>query len=85
MKKDITCRELIEFLDDYAADRLERDERATFDRHLGVCRHCREFLRTYRQTIELSRSAWSDQSDEIPTAVPEEVVRAVLAARRASS
>ena len=44
----ITCRELTELITDYLEDRLGLWERV----HLGLCRHCRAYLRQMRGTIE---------------------------------
>jgi anti-sigma factor RsiW len=81
MTTSITCRELIEFLDDYVADRLTPDTKATFDRHLGICPACRDFLKSYRDTMTLARGAMASPSDDAAPAVPEDVVQAILATR----
>lgn len=78
----ITCRELAEFLADYLADELAPEQRAEFERHLGVCPPCVAYLNTYRQTIELSRCAHGCDDPGPPAAIPDELVRAILAARR---
>jgi len=76
----MTCREFIDFLDDYVDERLGALTRATFESHLAACRHCRDYLRTYRDTIRLARSACAETGDGIPPSVPGEIVRAVMAA-----
>jgi len=75
----MTCRELIDFLGDYYADELPADQRAEFERHLAVCKHCRWYLESYRTTIALGRSA----SQAVATEMPEELVQAILSARAA--
>jgi anti-sigma factor RsiW len=85
MSKAITCRELIDFLNDYIEARLEDPMRESFERHLGACSHCREYLATYRQTIALARGAWNEAEADVARDVPEDIVRAVLEARQASS
>ena len=75
----LTCQELIEFLAAYVDEELSADERARFDRHLAVCPHCVDYLHGYRESIRLGKAACADVDD-----VPEELVDAILAARRRS-
>ena len=75
----ITCHELLDFLYHYLENELPEERRVEFDRHLAVCDACREYIRRYRETIRLGRSAYSDQSG---TDLPEELVRAILQARQ---
>jgi anti-sigma factor RsiW len=78
----ITCRELIDFIMDYLNDALPAHQRDAFDRHLAVCPSCVAYLRTYEQTVGLSKSAHAAAPDEpVPASVPEELVQAILAAR----
>ena len=73
----LTCRELTEFLDDYIDGALAADRRAVFDGHLAVCPDCRNYLASYRATVRLVKAA-----REAPMqGVPEELIRAVVAAR----
>lgn len=73
----LKCRELIEFLDRYVAGELPAKQTREFKWHLRLCRSCRAYLRTYRQTLRLERGALADLSVEMP----EELVAAILAAR----
>lgn len=50
----ITCRELIEHLDDYIAAALPDQAREDVDRHLGACTSCVAYTDSYRRTIELA-------------------------------
>ena len=75
----ITCRELLDFLYLYLENELPEDRHAEFDRHLAVCDACREYIRRYQDTIRLGRSAYADSGT---ADVPEELVRAILDARR---
>ena len=74
----MTCREFTEFLDRYLADELSTAERDQFDRHLGVCRDCRNYLESYEQTLQLERDALRSE-DSLPADVPDGLVSAVLA------
>jgi predicted anti-sigma-YlaC factor YlaD len=78
----MTCREFVEFLIDYQSGDLPSSERGLFDRHLGACSSCRAYLDSYLKTIEMGRLAWKSDSDPLPPEVPEELVRAILEARR---
>lgn len=73
----LTCRDLIDFLDDYTAGTQPAEVRAEFDRHLAVCRHCREYLQSYRDTIALTL-ACRDENDPVPAEVPAALVEAVM-------
>jgi anti-sigma factor RsiW len=79
----MTCRELIEFLDDHLEGRLNPAARFAFDEHLANCRDCLEYLASYRETIRLGRAAFSTPEERV-AAMPESLVRAVLAARSRS-
>ena len=78
----ITCRELLDFLYLYLEDELPEDRRFEFDRHLAVCEACRAYLKQYRETIRLGRAAYEGPTARAAEDCPEELVRAVLEARR---
>lgn len=75
------CRELAEFLMDYVSNELPPDSRAHFEFHLSKCRNCHQYLVQYEVTIKAGKMACGEMSDELP-AIPDELVRAVLAARQ---
>jgi anti-sigma factor RsiW len=77
----MTCRELVEFLDDYIAGDLPTAQKQIFEEHLAECEDCENYLGSYKTTISLSKAAGKD--DAVPADVPDKLVRAVLAARRA--
>ncbi len=78
----MTCRELIEFLDRYVEGALGAEEQREFDRHLALCPPCIAYLETYRESIRLAREAEREPAASAPEAMPDELVAAVLAARR---
>ncbi|GIW42733.1 MAG: hypothetical protein KatS3mg077_0015 [Candidatus Binatia bacterium] len=47
----LTCRELTELVTDYLEGRMPLVQRLKFHMHLGMCRHCRAYLRQMRLTI----------------------------------
>lgn len=69
----ITCKELIDFLDDYVADDLPPARRHEFERHLKVCPSCVAYVTSYRDTIQMARHAYPDPAD-----IPPELLTTLL-------
>ena len=84
MRDRLTCREFIGFLDDYLSGTQAALVRADFESHLSACSYCVDYLKTYEDAIKLGRCVHCDDEhpDQLPPDVPEELVQAVLAARR---
>ena len=78
--RELTCRELTDFLAGYFAGELGPSERALFEGHLAECPDCVAYLRSYAETMRLAKDAYDD--DRIAADVPDELVRAVLEARK---
>jgi anti-sigma factor RsiW len=78
----ITCRELIGFLHLYLAGELEPDRRAEFDRHLAVCPSCVAYIESYQRATALGRRVFENPDAAVDDSVPEELVSAILEARR---
>ena len=76
----LTCREFVEFLMAYLADELPAEQRAVFEAHLGECPDCVNYLHTYQQTVRIEKIACGCQ-DPAPADAPEELIRAIMAAR----
>ncbi len=76
------CRELADFLMDYVSGELPEENRAHFELHLSRCRNCHEYLAQYESTVKAGRIACGEMSDELPDNIPEDLVKAVLAARK---
>jgi anti-sigma factor RsiW len=75
----MTCREILDFLMDYLDGSLSPAQRAVFEEHLAVCPACVAYLHSYQKTVKLGKSlATADQNDD----VPEDLVQAILAARK---
>ncbi len=77
----MTCRELADFLLDYLSGDLPEGEKVAFDRHLTLCDNCVEYLQQYKTTVDAGRGAFAASDDEVPPEVPEQLVKAILAAR----
>src|SRR5262249_425074 len=80
--RQMTCRDLVDFLMDYLSGELPPLQRATFDKHLRDCPRCIAYLKNYQETVKLGRDALRHRNEEVPDEVPEELVQAILAARR---
>jgi anti-sigma factor RsiW len=81
----MNCREFTEFLHEYLFDNLPAAERAEFEKHLEECPWCVAYLDSYKQTIQLEKAAFTPPEDApVPGDVPEELVQAILSARRSS-
>ena len=78
----MTCRELTDFLDDYLDGSLAAQARATFDTHIGECPACAAYLASYAATIRIAKAATVESHGAVPAGVPEELVQAILAARK---
>ena len=72
----LTCRELIDFLDQFIADELEQATANRFREHLMICPDCRAYLDSYRKTIALARLATTPEA-QAPDEVPASLLNAV--------
>ncbi len=77
----MTCRELNDFLAEYLEGALAGSQQAAFESHLGLCPDCVRYLDDYREVIRLGGLCGTEEAP--PADVPEELIRAVLAARAA--
>lgn len=77
----ITCREFIEFLMQYLDRALPDSRLQQFERHLDICESCQAYLKGYETTVKLGKQAFHNLDDEVPAEVPQDLIRAILAAR----
>lgn len=54
---ETTCRDFAELCGDFDELSAEHEQRQRLERHLSICSACREYLRSYRRTIELARGS----------------------------
>jgi len=71
----VTCRDLAELITDHLEGRLSFGERVRFQLHLGICHHCRTYLKQMRGMIR----KLGEQGAPLPP--PSADVQAELAAR----
>jgi anti-sigma factor RsiW len=78
---ELSCRDVVDFLMAYDDGELGPAERAAFDAHVAICPDCVAYLASYRASVRLGRRAFADERRAAAEEVPEELVRAILAAR----
>jgi len=49
----LVCRDVTELVTDFVEGRMSFWDRARFQLHIGMCRHCREYVRQMRKTSQL--------------------------------
>lgn len=82
LAREMTCKDFVEFLNDYVDDELSAERRAMFERHLSICPDCTAYLQSYRATM--TRSVWSmgRSVDRVGDELPPELLQAILEARQ---
>jgi hypothetical protein len=80
----VTCREFADFMMDYLSNELSSESRAQFEHHLSLCANCGKYLTSYKETLKLGKHAFEDEDAALPRDVPNELVNAILAARRSA-
>jgi predicted anti-sigma-YlaC factor YlaD len=83
MSAALTCRDFIDFIGDYYEQQLDSARLGEFEKHLRLCPSCESYLQSYQQTVLWGKESCQD-SDALPEDVPEELIQAILAARRAA-
>lgn len=78
----ISCREFADFIRGYLDGELSLPEGIAFRAHLALCSACRAYLKTYEETVRLGKKAFDENGEQIPPEVPEDLVKAVMDARK---
>jgi len=79
----IGCEEFEGFILDYLEGDLPAAKRRVFDRHLAMCRECRDYLAAYKASLDLAKDAMQNAEQRIDLSdVPEDLIAAVLAANK---
>jgi anti-sigma factor RsiW len=77
----MTCKQLVESLDQYLAGVLALGVREELESHLGTCANCLRYVSSYRSTVRLAALAAKHPDDAPPCEVPEALVQAILSER----
>jgi len=77
----LTCREMLDFVMAYLDGELPAEQRREFDRHLGVCPSCVNYLKSYEATVRMGKVSMGNPDAPASGTVPEWMVRAVREAR----
>ncbi|MDA1357533.1 MAG: zf-HC2 domain-containing protein [Proteobacteria bacterium] len=79
----ITCSEFESFILAYLEGDLAPRQKSVFEFHLKICRECRDYLTAYRASLELAKDTLGVDRNYLEDHVPEDLIKAILAARRA--
>lgn len=79
----LTCLEFEQYIDKYITGKLDKSESRLFDRHVKVCRDCRNYINTYERTITQGKAVFEEKNldEAVPDAVPSGLVDAVNAVK----
>ena len=70
---ELSCREVVELINDYLEEALPLGERARFERHLDDCPHCVVYLEQMRGTLLITRRL---SEEDIDARTRDELMRA---------
>ena len=79
----ITCEEFEDFILAYLEEDLPAKQKFIFELHIKVCRECRDYLKAYRASMDLTKQALEDEYRLLPEQVPDDLIKAVLDASNA--
>ncbi|MFN3241934.1 MAG: anti-sigma factor family protein [Planctomycetota bacterium] len=79
----VRCEECVEFLLDYVDGRLPAEQRFQFESHVAFCPACEDYVENYKQAAELCRDGGERLRSEQERPLPQELVDAILKARKA--
>jgi anti-sigma factor RsiW len=74
----LTCRELVELVNDYLDDALAPEVRREFERHLVTCEGCTGYLEQMRLTTRLAGRL---HEDDVPAAMLDALIVSFREAR----
>ena len=81
----ISCAEFDDFISAYLEQRLPEEQLKIFERHLKLCAACQAYLSDYKKTIVLEKRLLGGPVSAALDDVPEDLITAILAARKARS
>jgi predicted anti-sigma-YlaC factor YlaD len=77
----VTCKEITDFLLDYLNGELAEANRVIFEEHLAECPDCVAYVQSYEMTVKLAQA----ERETGPSQLPQDLIRAILAARKGMS
>ena len=77
----MTCREFADLIIGHVSGELSPESHAAFEQHLSLCSNCRQYLVGYQEAVRLGKLAFEDDDAHVPSPVPEEFVKLILAGR----
>ena len=77
----MTCKEITDFLLDYLNGELAEANRVIFEEHLAECPDCVAYVQSYEMTVKLAQA----ERETGPSQLPQDLIRAILAARKGMS
>ena len=80
----MTCEEVNEFLVHYLNGTLPWRQRLSFNVHLLVRQHCRQYMASYAATVRTTKSQGLPAGPRADR-IPDELVRAIISVRRPRS
>ena len=75
LRRELSCRELVELVTDYFEEALPARKRRRFERHIAGCDGCTHYLEQMRTTVALTARLTTED-------VPPEAMQSLLAAFR---
>jgi predicted anti-sigma-YlaC factor YlaD len=67
----LTCRQMTDLVTDYLERRMPWTDRARFQMHLGMCSHCRRYLKQMKLSV---RTLGMLQPESVPSHVMDELL-----------
>jgi len=79
----LTCKEFDEFMMNYLEGDLPVWQKYMCWLHIKMCRECAYFVRQYHRVVALGQNTFDFPDDPVPDSVPEDLIKAALAYRKA--
>ena len=78
----ITCAEFEQFIIDYLEETHPKAQRQLFERHMKVCRECKDYLARYQLTQTLYTKKLRTEAESDLSDVPDDLVTAIIDASK---
>ena len=80
----ITCKDFADFIGRYLDGELSDAESSEFDAHMKLCPSCIDYMESIKTTQECCKCMCDDPEAEVPAEVPEDLIQAILRAKKKS-